>query len=247
MTKGFLAIFKRELKAYFLTPIGYVFIAAFCAISILFALQIGQLIETGRADLWSFFQFHPWLYLVFVPLLGMRAWSDEIKNHTLDTLLSLPLSIVELVLGKFAAGLCVVLMGLICTFPLWIAVNFLGPIDNGATLASYFGSLLLAGAMLAISNAASALSRNQIISFVIAGLICFVLSALGLPAITQITANFFGASFSNSIADLSLIDRFESIARGYISLSGVIFFITTILFWLTLAVLFIDNRRSAIN
>ncbi len=243
----FMSVFKRELNSYFLTPIGYVFISAFTALSVLVAVQIGQLVETGRADLWSFFQFHPWLYTVFVPILGMRSWSEDFKSNTFEILMSMPISISHLVSAKFLAGFCVILLALLCTFPLWLAINLLGPVDNGAAIASYFSSALLAGAMLAIANAASAISKNQLVAFVIASLLCFALCQLGQPILTQIIGNAFGNWFANSLADLSLIDRFEAMARGNISLSGLFFFISTILVWLALASLLVGNRRSALN
>lgn len=249
--QSFAAIFMREFRAYFLTNIGYVFIAAFTAISILFALQIGQLIETNRADLWSFFQFHPWLYIVFVPILGMRSWAEEIRTHTLDSLLSLPVPIVKLVVAKFFAGLSIIAIALFCTVPFWIAIGLLGSVDSGATLASYLGSLLLAGAMLAITNAISARSQSQIIVFVIAALFCFIASVTGLPIVSQIISGALGteigATVSSALASFSFIDQFEKIARGNISMAGVFFFISTIALWLGLAALFVDNKRSVIN
>lgn len=245
--RAFLAVVKREFQSLFLNSIGYVFIASFAALNVLFALQIGQLIEAGRADLWSMFQFHPWLFMVLIPLLGMRAWSNEIRTHTLDTLLALPIPIIHLVLGKFLAGIFVILLALLSTFPLWITINLLGSVDNGATISAYIGSVFLAAGMLAIANAASSIASNQIIAFILATIFCFILSVLGLPIITQIISGVFGNSFADVIAGFSLTDQFESMARGRISLSGIIFFISTIIVWLTLAALFVDNKRSTIN
>ena len=244
---GFWAVFKREFQSLFSTFTGYVFIASFSSLSILFALQIGQLIESGRADLWSMFQFHPWLYIIFIPLLGIRAWSDEIRAHTLDTLLSLPIPIIQLVLGKYFAGLCVVFLGLVCTIPFWFAINLLGAVDNGAAGAAYFGSILLAGVMLAVANAASVIAKNQIIAFILASVICFALSALGLPIVTQLIGSVLGESVANLITIFSLSDQFYAIARGYISLSGIVFFISTIMVWLSLSAFFVDNKRSSLN
>ena len=160
-------ICKRELSGYFGTPIAYVFLAIFVFLSGIFAFYIGSFFEGGQADLRAFFQFHPWLYLFLIPALAMRLWAEERRAGTIELLFTLPVTMVEAVLGKFLAAWAFTAVALVLTFPLWITVNYLGDPDNGVVLASYLGSLLMAGAFLAIGSCISALTRNQVIAFVV--------------------------------------------------------------------------------
>lgn len=241
--QGFKAIYKRELASYFISPIAYIFIAAFVCLSVLFAFQIGQLFEINQADLQSFFQFHPWLYIVFMPALGMRSWSEEYKNGTYETLFALPIKTQTIVLAKYCASLSIGLIALALTLPLWIAIFLLGNIDNGATLAAYFGSIILAASYLAIATAASAMNNNQIIAFIIGALISFIFTAAGLPLVSSTIGAAFGNFAQIAISNFSIIDQFDTISRGNISLSGLVFFISLITSWLLISVVIVDNKR----
>src|SRR5918996_978035 len=169
-----LTIARRELAAYFGSPLAYVFIVIFLALSGGLTLYVGAWLERGRADLQGFFDWHPWLYLFLVPAVGMRLWAEERKTGTIEFLMTQPVTTFQAVLGKFLAAWLFVGIALVLTFPLWLTVNYLGNPDNGVILAGYIGSWLMAGGLLAISAAASALSKNQVIAFVLAAAICFL-------------------------------------------------------------------------
>ena len=153
------SIFKREFLGYFSTPIAYVFLAIFVFLSGIFTFYMGSFFDRGQADLQPFFQFHPWLYLFLIPALAMRLWAEERRGGTIELLLTLPVTISQAVLGKFLAAWAFSGIALLLTFPLWITVNYLGNADNGVILASYLGSLLMAGAFLAIGGCMVAVDR----------------------------------------------------------------------------------------
>jgi len=174
-----LVILKRELGAYFATPVAYVFIVIFLLLMGVFAFYLGGFYERNQADLDAFFQWHPWLYLFLIPALCMRLWAEERKTGTIELLMTLPVSLTEAVLGKFLAAWCFTAIALMLTFPIWITVNYLGDPDNGVIVAAYLGSLIMAGAFLAIGSCISALTKNQVIAFVVSVVVCFcfILSA----------------------------------------------------------------------
>ena len=166
-------IVRRELVSYFATPLAYVFIVIFLAMAGSLAFFLGNFFDRGQADLQPFFTFHPWLYLVLIPALAMRLWAEERKSGTIELLLTLPISMTEAVIGKFLASWIFAGIALTLTFPFWITVNYLGHPDNGVILASYIASFLMAGAFLAIGACLSALTKNQVIAFVVTAAICF--------------------------------------------------------------------------
>jgi ABC-2 type transport system permease protein len=240
---GFSALYRRELGSYLGTPAAYVFIAAFIAGSSLFAFQIGGLFEAGRADLQIFFQFHPWLYLIFMPALAMRAWADEERTGTLETLLAIPAPTASLVLGKFAAAWSVAGIALILSFPLWIALSWLGPVDHGATLATYLGSFLMAGAYLAIGTAMSATTTNQVIAFVMGVFVAFIFTAAGLPIVSDTLTGLLGQNAGASVTILSISDQFDGLNRGVIEARALVFFVSFMAAWLAVATLLVDAKR----
>src|SRR5437762_7016892 len=168
------AIFRRELFSYFATPLAYVFIVMFLVLAGVLTFFVGDFFERGQADLQAFFTFHPWLYLVLSPALSMRLWAEERKTGTIELFLTLPIRLSEAVLGKFLAAWCFAGIALALTFPFWITVNVLGAPDNGVIVASYLASWLMAGAILAIGAAISALTKSQVIAFVIAAAMAFL-------------------------------------------------------------------------
>src|SRR5919198_4059386 len=174
-------IFKRELAGYFATPVAYVFLVIFLALSGAFTFFVGNFFERGQADLQSFFTFHPWLYIVLIPALAMRLWAEERRSGTIELFLTLPIRMTEAVLGKFLAAWCFAGIALALTFPFWVTVNFLGRPDNGVILASYIGSWLMAGAMLAVGGCISAMTKNQVIAFVVTAAVVFVFTVAGSP------------------------------------------------------------------
>src|SRR6187397_2267678 len=182
MTRTF-TIFSRELASYFTTPLAYVFIVIFLVLAGVLSFFVGDFFERGQADLQSFFTFHPWLYLVLVPALSMRLWAEERKTGTIELFLTLPIRLGEAVLGKFLAAWFFAGIALFLTFPFWLTVNFLGRPDNGVILAGYAASWLMAGAILAIGAAVSALTKNQVIAFIVTAALVFLLTVAGTSAV----------------------------------------------------------------
>ncbi len=176
-------ILKRELRAYFATPVAYVFIVIFLILTGIFTFHLGGLYERNQADLEPFFRFHPWLYMLLIPAISMRLWSEERKAGTLELLMTLPISLVEAVIGKYLAAWCFTAIALALTFPIWLTINYLGDPDNTVIAAGYLGSLLLAGGYLAIGSCISALTKNQVVAFVISFVICFAFNLSGFPIV----------------------------------------------------------------
>ncbi|MDP2379413.1 MAG: ABC transporter permease subunit, partial [Pseudohongiella sp.] len=176
-------IFKRELAAYFSTPLAYVFIVIFLVMNGIFTFDLGGFFIRGQADLQPFFSFHPWLYLFMIPALAMGLWADERKSGTIELLMTLPIRLRDAVLGKFLAAWVLSGIALLLTFPIWITVNYLGSPDNGVILAAYIGSWLMAGGFLAIGSCMSALTRNAVIAFILTVSICFLFVSSGSPIV----------------------------------------------------------------
>jgi ABC-2 type transport system permease protein len=239
------AIAKRELTGYFSTPVAYVFIVVFLALSGAFTFYIGGFFERGQASLESFFAFHPWLYLFLIPAVSMRLWSEERKTGTIELLMTLPLPTTAAVIGKFLAAWAFVAVALAFTFPLWITVNVLGEPDNGVILASYVGSLLMSGAFMAIGSCVSALTRNQVIAFIVAATVCFLFTMSGLEMVLNVFRTWAPHVLVDTVASLSFLSHFDSVTKGLIDLRDLVFFVSMIAFWLFATVVIVDVEKGA--
>ncbi|UTW47458.1 ABC transporter permease subunit [Bacterioplanoides sp. SCSIO 12839] len=225
-------ICKRELAAYFSTPVAYVFILIFLMMSGVFTFYLGGFYSRGQADLLPFFSFHPWLYLFFMPAIAMSLWSQERQLGTIELLMTLPITLWQAVLGKFLAAWLFAGIALLCTFPVWLTVNYLGEADNGVVFTSYLGSWLMAGAFIAVGSCMSALSRNQIVAFILAVLVCFILMLSGLPMVLDVFRSWASVQVVDFVASLSFMTHFEALSRGVVDLRDVLFFLLTIVIWL---------------
>lgn len=239
-----LTVFKRELRSYFATPVAYVFIVIFLVLSGAFTFYLGNFYERGQADLMPFFSFHPWLYLFLVPAVSMRLWSEERKSGTIELLLTLPVTMLQAVLGKFLAAWAFIGIALVLTFPLWITVNTLGDPDNGVIVASYVGSLLMAGAFLAIGSCISAATRNQIVAFILTVVICFLLVMAGFPLVLDGFRAWAPQGLVDAVAGLSFLTHFVSISKGVIDLRDLLYFALMIGFWLYASAIVIDLKKA---
>jgi ABC-2 type transport system permease protein len=237
-------IFKRELAGYFATPIASVFIVIFLLLSGAFTFYLGNYFARGQADLVPFFDFHPWLYLVLIPALAMRLWAEERRSGTIELLLTLPVTIWEAVAGKFLAAWCFTGIALFLTFPMWITVNLLGEPDNGVILASYLGSLLMAGGFLAIGSCISALTKNQVIAFVITVVICLGFILSGFPLVLELFSGWAPQFLLNAISSFSFLTHFQSISKGVLDLRDILFFLSLIAFWLFATATVIDMKKA---
>jgi ABC-2 type transport system permease protein len=222
---GVAAVFKRELASYFATPIAYVFIVIFLMLAGVFTFFYGGFYEAGQADLSnSFFYWHPWLYLFLVPALSMRLWAEERKSGSIELLMTLPLEAWQAVAGKFFAAWAFTGISLALTFPTWITVNYLGDPDNGVIVAAYLGSLLMAGGFLAIGACISAVTKNQVIAFILSVVACFVLLAPGLGVVQQVLGGVAPQWLVDGIVSLGFQEHFEYISKGVIDLRDLLYF-----------------------
>ena len=237
-------ILRRELRSYFATPLAYVFILIFLVLANSFTFYLGGFFERGQADLAPFFNFHPWLYLFLIPALAMRLWAEERKSGSIELLLTQPITLWEAVLGKFLAAWIFAALALALTFPLWITVNYLGRPDNGAILAGYVGSLLLAGGFLAIGSCMSALTRNQVVAFILGVVVCFIFLLAGFPLVLDAFRSWAPQAIVDAIASLSFLTHFESIAKGVIDVRDLLYFAMLIGFFLLATAIALDVRKA---
>ncbi len=221
---GMLAIFRRELRSYFITPLAYVFIVIFLVLSGAFTFYLGNFYERGQADLGPFFTFHPWLYLFLVPALSMRLWAEERKAGSIELLMTLPVEVWQAVAGKFLAAWLFTALALALTFPIWITVNFLGSPDNGVIVAAYIGSLLMAGGFLAVGACISAITKNQVIAFILTVVACFIFLLAGFPLVLDVFSAWAPQALVDAIASLSFLTHFNNISRGVIDLRNLVYF-----------------------
>ena len=227
---------KRELMAYFASPVAYVFIVIFLLLTGFFTFMLGGFFERQEAALNnSFFIWHPWLYLFLVPAVGMRLWSEERRQGTMELLLTMPITTWQAIVGKFLASWVFLAIALALTFPIAITVNYLGSPDNGVILCSYVGSLLLGGGYLAVSCMTSAMTRNQVISFILSVVICFMLILVGFPPVTNFLNNViglgqsaFGQKVVETVTAFSVMTHFDGFQRGVVDSRDFIFFLSII-------------------
>lgn len=224
--RGWSAILKRELAGYFASPVAYVFIVIFLILTGVFTFDagLGGFFEAGQADLRSFFNFHPWLYMCLIPAIAMRLWAEERKGGTLELLMTLPITRAGAVVGKFLAAWLFAGIALALTFPIWITVNYLGQPDNGAILAGYIGSFLMAGGFLAIGACVSAATRSQVIAFIVSVVICFGFLLAGYTPVTAFFSGWAPQPVVETIASFSFLTRFDAISKGVIDARDVVFF-----------------------
>jgi ABC-2 type transport system permease protein len=237
-------VMRRELASYFATPLAYVFILIFLVLANAFTFYLGGFYERGQADLDPFFTFHPWLYLFLIPAISMKLWAEERKSGSIELLMTLPISLRDAVLGKFLAAWIFTALALALTFPLWITVNFLGSPDNGAILAAYLGSLMLAGGFLAIGSCMSALTRNQVVAFILGVVVCFAFLLAGFPLVLDVFRSWAPQALTDAIASLSFLTHFESIAKGVIDVRDLLYFAMLIGFFLVATAVALDLRKA---
>jgi len=240
-----MAIIRRELKAYFATPVAYVFIVIFLFLTGIFAFYLGGFYERNQADLEPFFRFHPWLYLFLIPAISMRLWSEERKTGTVELLMTLPVPLGAAVLGKFLAAWCFTAVALALTFPMWLTVNYLGDPDNTVILAGYIGSLIMAGGFLAIGSCISALTKNQVIAFVVSVVICFCFVMSGFTVVLDFFRGWAPQAIVDVIGSFSFLAHFHSIKKGVIDVRDIVYFASLIAFWLYANTLAIEARKAS--
>src|ERR1700739_316309 len=237
-------IFRRELASYFATPLAYVFIVIFLVLAEAFSFCLGNFFDRGQDDLVSFFSFHPWLYLVLIPALSMRLWAEERKSGTIELFLTLPIRMPEEVVGKFLAAWCFAGIALALTFPFWITVNFLGRPDNGVILASYIGSWLMAGALLAVGACVSAMTKNQVIAFVVTAALAFLFTVAGSSIVLGMLQGWAPEWLIRAAVQMSFLGHFGAITRGVIDLRDVFYFLSIMIAFLGANAILVDLEKA---
>ncbi len=241
-TKG---IIKRELAGYFGSPVAYVFLVIFLVLCGFFTFYVSHFYEQEQADLRAFFEWHPWIFLFLVPAIGMRLWADERRTGTIELILTLPVTLPEVIVGKFIAAWLFIGLGLFLTFPLVLTVSYLGDPDLGAVFCAYVGSFLLAGAYLSVGSMTSSMTRNQVISFILSVIICLFLVLAGWPPVIEILSGWSPQWLINVISGFSFMPHFQSMERGVLDLRDIIYYISVIFFMLFSNGVVLQNRKAS--
>ena len=237
-------ILDRELKGYFRTPLASIFLLVFLALSSGMTFFLGRFFERDQADLTAFFSWHPWLFLVLMPAIGMRLWAEERRSGTIELLITLPVTNTQLVVGKFLASWIFTLIALILTMPIWITVNYLGEPDNHVILISYFGSWLIAWAFLALTSCLSALTKNQVIAFIISSISGFVLIMAGFNLVLSAVRSWSPNWITETISSMSFLSHFSRIQMGVFDLSTLVFSISMIILCLWINVQLVQVKKA---
>jgi len=237
-------IVKRELASYFSSPVAYVFLVISLLLTGFFTFTAGSFFERGEASLASFFGWHPWLYLVLVPAVGMRLWAEERRSGTLELLLTMPVAPWQVIIAKFVASWIFIGVALALTFPAIITVNILGDPDNGMIAAGYIGSFFLAGAYLAVTCMTSAMTRNQVVAFILSVVLCLFLILAGFNPVTDLLTRWANPAVVDTVAAFSVVTHFDNFQRGVIDLRDLVFFLSVIGFALFATGVIIRGHRA---
>ena len=237
-------VFSREFRGYFATPLAAIFLVVFLALSAGLAFLVSGFFRHGQADLSTFFMWHPWLFLILMPAIGMRLWAEERRSGTIELLMTWPVNTWELVVGKFLAGWAFTGVALLLTAPMWFTVNYLGSPDNGVIAASYIGSWLMAGAFLALATCMSALTKNQVIAFIVASLAGFLLVMAGFDLVLASVRDWAPTFVTEIVQSLSFLSHFKQLTAGVIELPTLVFFASMIALCLWINVHIVDLKKA---
>ena len=237
-------IFAREFNGYFRTPLASIFLLVFLALSAGMCFFMGQFFQRGQADLNSFFIWHPWLFLILMPAIGMRLWAEERKSGTIELLVTLPVTNSQLVVGKFLASWTFTLIALVLTTPIWLTVNYLGDPDNLVILISYLGSWLMAGCFLALTSCISMLTKNQVIAFIISTISCFILVMAGFGLILSSVRSWAPIWVTETITSFSFLSHFKRIQFGVLDLTTLVFFVSMIVICLWINIQLVQLKKA---
>lgn len=240
------AIYKREIRSYFDSPIAYVFLVVFLMLLGFLTFSISRYYENGQADPRWFFFWHPWVYLILVPAAAMRLWAEERRSGTLELLLTLPVTLAETLAGKFLAAWTFLAIALALTFPIILTTLYLGDPDMGVFVSGYLGSFLLAGAYLSVGLLTSAMTRNQVVSFVLAVVISLFLILSGWPPVTDVLVQWGAPGWLvKTVAAFSFMPHFEASQQGVVDLRDLLYYASVMVFMLSAAHVVIENRKAA--
>lgn len=240
-----LAVFRRELKSYFESPVAYVFMVGFLVLTGFLTFAVTRFYERQVADLQPFFFWHPWVYLLLVPAATMGLWAEERRTGTIELLLTMPVTLLQTIMGKFLAAWLFIALALALTFPIVVTTCYLGHPDLGVVLCGYIGSMLMAGAYVAVGMLTSSMTRSQVIAFVVSLLICLLLLLAGWPPVTSLFSQWAPAWLVESVAMFGFVPHFESLQRGVIDVRDVAYYASVITFMIIATHVVLDSRKSA--
>jgi ABC-2 type transport system permease protein len=246
----FFTIFKREFRGYFATPVAYVFIVIFLFLTGLFTFNVSRFYDVrdissvGQADLRAFFDWHPWLFLFLIPAVAMRLWAEERKSGTIELLFTLPVTTMQAIVGKFLAAWAFVGIALLLTFPMVLTVMYLGSPDKGLILSGYAGSFLMAGAYLAIGECVSALSKNQVVSFIVSVVICLLFVLAGFGVVQEFFQSWAPTWFTEAVNSMSFLTHFGSMEKGLVGAPSLVFFASMIIGWLSACAVILEVKKA---
>ncbi len=238
------AIAKRELSGYFGSPVAYVFIVIFLLLLGFFTFYVSGFFEVGQADLRGFFQWHPWVFMFLVPAVAMKLWAEERRLGTIELIMTLPVTVPQVILGKFFAAWIFIGIALALTFPMVWTVAYLGSPDLGAVFCGYVGSFLMAGAFLSVGIMTSSITRSQVVSFIVAVVVCLFFILAGFAPVTSMLAGWAPAWLVDLVSGLSFLTHFNSMERGVIDLRDLMYFLSVIFFMLFANGVVLHNRRT---
>ncbi|MBL6990410.1 MAG: ABC transporter permease subunit [Bacteriovoracaceae bacterium] len=247
LTSATRSIVKRELTGYFASPLGFIFI-------VIFVFAIGQVtFEPGKgsfflmrqADMSSFFRYVPWLFIFLVPAVSMRLFAEERKSGTIELLFTLPITVKEAVIGKFLASWIFIIISLFCTFPMIMTVMYLGNPDLGVIIVNYMGAMLLGGSFLAIGIFFSALTKNQVVSFILSVVFCYIFLMAGSPPILGFLSKFMPSYVVDLFESLSILGHYEALGRGVVRIGDLWFFAVMIIGWPYAAILLLNENKAS--
>ena len=237
-------VFRREFRGYFATPLAGVFLVVFLFLAGTFSFSMGGLYERGQADLRSFFQFVPWLYLFLAPAVSMRLWAEERRLGTIELLTTLPIPLWQAVAGKFLAAWAFSLVALVLTAPLWVTVSWLGDPDHGAIVAGYLAAAMVSGIFLAIGGFLSALTKNQVVAFVATAVVCFLILLAGHEVVLGFFKGWLSGGVVDAIGAISVLTHFQSMMRGVVELRDIVYFASAIVALIAATSLVVDWRKG---
>lgn len=240
-----LTILKRELKSYFESPVAYVFLVVFLILSNFMPFQVHKMYERNTADLFVFFFWQPWVYLLLVPAATMGLWAEERKSGTIELLLTMPITMSQAIIGKFLAAWAFMAIAIGLTFPIICTTKYLGNPDMGPIIAGYVASVLLAGVYVSIGMLMSSITRSQVISFVLSMILCFVLLLIGWDPVLDLFVKWAPNWLVEAVAAFGFMPYFESMRRGVLSLSDTAYFVSFMVFMIVATHVVLDNRKTA--
>jgi len=241
---NYLAVFKREIKSYFQSPVAYVFMVVFLVLTGFLTFMVTRYYERQAADLQPFFFWLPWVFLLLVPAATMGLWAEERRTGTIELLLTMPITMFQAIMGKFLAAWCFIAISIVCTFPIVITTAYLGNPDMGAVIAGYVGAFLLAGAYVSVGMLTSSMTKSQVISFVLALVLCLLFVLAGWDPITGVFSKW-APRLAELVASFSFMTHFESIQRGVIDLRDVLYYVSVMAFMIAATHVVLNNRKSA--